>query len=303
MRETLRAEFPGFSATLASLRFPPVAPESLGWAVLSAIGAGFVLEGIVRIALLPIDPLLFPATEPRPEWLTPSTLPNAVGALATGAVALRAGGPAAVGAYVAYELIRLLAALPGRVLFCERSGGELGLPDLGSTTGGCDYASLIPSVLIGHWPVWLGLAVGVVIARLVPLRDGGANWTLRGAGAFLVIGTVLGTTLGVALTGRDATSQLTFLNSLFAFIEILAAAVAGILLARSSLAAAALVAVLVVGPALSLSLPVALRGGFPSEPAEFALMRWYVVLIPLLAATALLASRAYARRRTMRTFP
>ena len=56
-----------------------------------------------------------------------------------------------------------------------------------------------------------------------------------------------------------------------------------------------LVALLIVGPTLAFALPLALRNGVPSEPVEFTFARWLGVLIPVLGAAALLASRAYVR--------
>jgi len=46
-----------------------------------------------------------------------------------------------------------------------------------------------------------------------------------------------------------------------------------------------------------IALPLALRNGLPTEPVEFTFARWLGVLIPLLGAAALLASRASARSK------
>src|SRR5690348_8267086 len=126
----MRDEFP----ILTRLGRPAIAVEPLWWAFLSGLGAGSVLGGIARIALLSLGPLLLPPTRPYPEWLSVNTIVLAVTTLATGAVLIRAGGVVAVAVYVGYELVRLLVALPGRVLLCEKSGANV--PPL---ITGCDY--------------------------------------------------------------------------------------------------------------------------------------------------------------------
>ena len=108
---------------------------------------------------------------------------------------------------------------------------------------------------------------------------------------------MLGSGLGLILTVTGANLDPLLFNALFLMIEVFAAIVAGVLLARSPLAGAVLVAVLIVGPTLAFTLPLALRNGVPSEAVEFTLARWLGVLIPVLGATALLASRSYVRSR------
>jgi hypothetical protein len=292
MIDGLRAEFPGATRWVARLRQPAVAREPVGWAFLSALGAGFIVRGIVQIALMPLFPALFPTTEPHPGWLTPAVISGAAAGVAAGAVALRAGGIAAIAAYIAYELLTLVAALPGRWVFCERSGGlALDLPNV----VGCDYVSLLAE----QWPMWLAVALGVVAARPFQSRAGGANRLLRGSGAFVVIAGVLGSALGllVTLSGTGGNPNTTLLTVLFLLINTAAAIAAGALLARSPLAGAVLVALLIAGPTLAFTLPLAVREGFPTEPPEFTLAKWSAVLIPIIGAAALLASRAYVRGR------
>jgi hypothetical protein len=236
---------------------------------------------------------VFPATEPHPEWLTPSLISNVAGGFVAAAVAVRAGGIAALAAYVAYELLILLAALPGRAIFCERSGG-LALDEPAAAV--CWRPT---SFLTERWPIWLAIALGVVSARLLRGRAGEGNWLLRGAGAFTIIASALGSTLGllVTVTGTGSNPNTVLLSVLFLVIQTVAGVAAGLILARSPLAGAVLVALLIVGPTLAFALPLALRNGFPSEPVEFTLARWLGAVIPLLGATALLASRASARAR------
>ena len=135
MIEGLRTEFPGATRWVGHLEKPTISRESVGWAFLSALGAAFIVEAIVRIALMPIYPAVLPPTEPHPAWLTPSFVANVAGGFVAGAVALRAGGIAAVATYITYELLLLLAAYPGRAIFCERSGGAApDLPDFPAAT-------------------------------------------------------------------------------------------------------------------------------------------------------------------------
>ncbi len=292
MIDGLRGEFPSATEWVAGLQRPTIARESVAWALLSALGAGLILEAIVRIALMPIYPMLFPATEPHPGWLTPAVIAGVAAGVAAGAVALRAGGIAAIAVYVAYKLLTLVAALPGRTIFCERSGGAA--PDLPNVVG-CDYASL----LYEQWPMWLALALGVVAARLFQSRAGDGNWLLRGTGAFVVIGGVLGSALGllVTVTATGGNPNTTLLTVLFLLIDTVAAIAAGALLARSPLAGAVLVALLIAGPTLAYTLPLAVRDGLPTEPLEFTIAKWQGVLIPIISSAALFATRAYARAK------
>jgi hypothetical protein len=291
MLEVLRAEFPGAMGWVARLRRPTITSESVAWAILSALGAGFIVEAIVRIALIPIYPMLFPATEPHPGWLTTPVISGVAAAVAAGAVALRAGGLAAIAAYVAYTLLILVAALPGRTIFCERSGAA---PDLPNVVG-CDYVSL----LYEQWPMWVALALGVVAARLFGSRAGDGNRLLRGAGAFAVIGGVLGSAVGllVTLSATGGNPNTTLLTVLFLIINTLAAIAAGALLARSRLAGAVLVTLLIAGPTLAFTVPLAVRGGYPAEPLEFTVARWEGIVFPIVTAAVLLATRAYVRAK------
>jgi hypothetical protein len=294
MLEVLRAEFPGATGWVARLRRPTITSEPVAWAFFSALGAGFIVEGIVRIALMPIYPMVFPATEPHPGWLTPAAIGDVAAGVATGAVALRAGGIATVGAYVAYKLLTLIAALPGRTIFCARSGGAP--PDL-PTVVGCDYLSL----LYEQWPIWIALAFGVVSARLFQSRAGDGNRLLRGAGAFVLIGSVSGSALGLlvtlTVTATGGNPNTTLLTVLFLLINTVAAMAAGALLARSRLAGAVLVTLLIAGPTLAFTLPSAVREGFSTEPLEFTFTRWQGVVFPIVTAAALLATRAYLRAK------
>lgn len=293
MLDSFRAEFPGAAAWVARWRKPAIARETVGWAFLSAVGAGFIAQGVALVALMWIVPALFPATEPHPEWVTPAAIANLAGRFASGAVALRAGGIPAVAAYVAYEVLLLSAALPGRALFCERSGGAPGHPPVGGPVRACDLTSLVTD----QWLFWLAIAVGMLAAGLLSARPGDGNRLLRAAGAFVVIGTVFGNAQGLLVTATGGTASPTLVSVSFLVIEAAAGIAAGLLLARSRLSGAVLLALLILAPTLAVALPLAVREGFPTEPLEFTFAKWQGVLIPALAAAGLLASRAYARAK------
>ena len=282
--DALLAEFP----SLTTLRRPAIAREPVAWALVSGVGAELIVRGIAHVALLFLGPVLFPPTQPHPEWLTTATMATAAGALAAGAVLARAGGLGAVGVYVVYELVRLAAAMPGRLLFCERSGG-VSVPPV---VTGCDY----PSLVAEQWVVWVAIAAGALLGAALLREASGANRLLRAAGAFSLALTVLALPLGFLFFAPSVEQQ----NVLVAYItvaNVAAAAVAGVLLARHRLAAAVLLALLIVAPPVGVGLPMALYD--PSGAAETTSMtiaRWSGVFIPVATAAALLLAREVARR-------
>jgi hypothetical protein len=50
--EGLRGEFPGATSWVPRLEKPAISREAVGWALLSALGAAFIVEAVVRIALM-----------------------------------------------------------------------------------------------------------------------------------------------------------------------------------------------------------------------------------------------------------
>ena len=224
---------------------------------------------------------------------------GAVSSVAAGVVLLRAGGVSAIGVYVLYELVSVLGALPGRIVFCERSGGGQGLPpDL--PFRGCDYTALV----LEHWPTWIGLALGLLLTRsaLAAADSAGANWMLRGAGVLGLIPSAASIALALVapVVGTTIDAQLTYSN-LFAVADVAAGVAAGAVLARTRLPLALLVVAVDLW-SLVYTVPLALESPAPLEPLEWQLMRWAGVYVPLLGAIALLASRAYVRRRLTGTF-
>ena len=100
--------------------------------------------------------------------------------------------------------------------------------------------------------------------------------------------------------GTSIDEQFTYSN-LFAVAVVAAGVAAGAVLARTSLPLALLV-VLVDLWSLVYTVPLAVQSPAPLEPVEWQLMRWAGVYVPLRGAIALVASRAYVRRRLTGTF-
>ena len=305
MLDSLRAEFPA----LSGVRMPrfSVARESPWWAFVSGMGAAFVVGGIVRLAVLAALQH-FTSTETRSSdlfvmfsdgWISTTLLSDLTAAVAAGAVLVRAGSVYALLLYIAFELLRIVVGIPGRLAFCERSGfqqfGAQGASPIPGVT--CD----VPSMLIGEWPTFAALAVGAVLARALLASSGdGANRMLRGAGAYGLIAAVLGVAIGL-ITRNTGQDQQLAITHVLTIAQVTAGVVAGVILARASLAAAVLIVLLMIGLPLSFALPNALSPG-GSDPPEFAIMRWAGVYIPVLTGVAIIAARGYIRRRRGGTF-
>jgi len=280
-----------------------VARESPWWAFLSGMGAAFVVGGIVRRAVFALLQFLIPLNGLRSldvfvlfqdGWLSTAALAETSAAVAAGAVLMRAGSVYALLLYIAFELLRLLAGIPGRLTFCDRSGFPGQPPPPGFT---CD----IPSMIASEWPTFVALVIGALVARAILKSSGrGANPMLRGAGAYGLLAAVFSIVLGLTTQNAEVDQQLA-ITHLMTIAQVIAGVVAGVILARARLAAAVLIVLLLIGLPLSFALPNALAGG-GSEPAEFAIMRWAAVYIPVLAGAAILAARGYVRHQRGGTF-
>jgi hypothetical protein len=287
--DSLRAEFPSVARVVAGLRFPAVAQEPAGWALLSSLGASLLVAGVLRLVLF-ITPSSFQIpTFQLPLGATWNSIITLVSHLVGGAVLVRAGGRGALWWYVGLVALQVAVSLPGIQLFCDRSGGQLGGQD-----GGCNVPLLY--IAAGRAPEWIGIAIGALLSRAIPATGPGANTMLRGAGAYWLALIALGTPLGMlSYTGvlSDQTSQ----TVLYVAVTVVAAAIAGFVLRRARFAATLLVALAIIGPGLGFAVPLVRNGGLAAEPLSMTLARWSSVLASAAAGGALVLAWAIGRRR------
>ena len=291
MIEGLRAEFPGVARSIERLRPPTLGKEPFVWAFVSAVGGAFLtsaLLGLVVGGLL--FPALFPPTREHPAWLDPGAIARLGALFVAGTVAFRAGGPATLLAYVVYELLLFAAGIPGRLTFCERSGGPI--PPLSfDAVSPCDQLA----VFAAQWPRAVALVVGALLSvRLLGAGPRRSNTMLRGAGIFALAASTLGIPVGYALGGSG--QDLIASSLLVLVVQVVAGALAGAVLAPGSFARALVVALLIILP-LGYAVPLAVSQA--QQPIAFEMLFTQVASIaaPLLGAIALLAARAYVRRR------
>lgn len=288
LMDALREEFPGTVAALAPLGRVSVARTGLWRAFLIGIGASFIVRAIAQLVVVVLFPLVFPATSPRPSWLSPALLWDLAGELAAGMVLVRAGGVGPLGLYVGLELLVLLAALPGRMLFCSRIG-----------TSGVDVACDVPSMVLARWPLWLALALGALAFRALARRETGDDRLPLAAGAFSVVITAIITpTTAIYYLSGASLPSLT-ITGIYAVANIIAGLVAGAVLSRATFVRPLLIAVCLVGPAYALAVP-ALRVSLQAlsknpQPPDYYLSLWAGVLIPAGAAIAVFAGRELRR--------
>lgn len=176
MRDSFATEFPSVAAALGRLSRPTVARESWPWAALTGIGAGAIAAAILQLPLVALrvanlrDPAAWAAS-------VAAILATAIGV----AVALRAGRSRAVLLYVGIRLAYSLAALPGVVLFCDRSGET-----------NCFFR-----FALGQWTTAVGVLAAVAAVTL--LRSGltGRNATVSATGAYVAAHELLSVPLAI----------------------------------------------------------------------------------------------------------
>jgi hypothetical protein len=288
---------------------PRVASEPILWAFLSALGAGFIANGVAEIALAVLWPLLVPPTQPRAEWLNPFAVSRAAQFVAMGAVALRAGGIPALVLCAGYEVALVVAQLPNRIAVCER----LPEPDPFIPCG-------FSAIAVSTWPTWVALAVGIVGSRrLLPPSVPGANTLLRATGAFAFALTVAGIAWGVgrgavfdglALVGwldpQGSTREPSFqvvASTFFLSINLLAGLLAGLLLRRAPSAAVVLLALL-IGYGVGLGVAQIRHNvdtGVPHFPLELAYLQSMNALTPAAGILGIALGRLLARRNRVLT--
>ena len=294
MRDALRAELSGLPSLRIDTARLRIGREPVGWAFLCAVGAGFIVAGILMLVLVVASPILFPPTQQRPIWLNGGTITRFASVIAIGAVAVRSGGLGALALYLGYELLQLVAQSPGRQLSCERNPGIV---------AACDPLS----VVVGRWPTWLALAIGAVASRWLPAAsDDHPNPLLRAAGVFSVVltaATALAATITFLTVARrqlssgsdpfpivmDVVSSATYVIG-----ALIAGMLAGLVLGRRPPAATLLIALLAM-----ISLPFALtlarqQTGPPTLLIWSAFVTWASVIAPLMGALGLGIGRVLA---------
>ncbi len=289
LTDSLRAEFPSVARVVAGLRFRSVAQEPAPWALLSAVGASLLVAGVLRLVLLIAPSSIQIPTFQLPFGATWNSIITFVSHLVAGAVLVRAGGRGALWWYAGLAVLLVAASLPGIALFCERSGGQLGMRD-----GGCNVPLLY--IAAGRAPEWIGIAIGALLSRAIPAAGPGANTMLRGAGAYWLALIALATPLGMlSYTGvlSDQTSQ----TVLYIAVTVVAGAIAGFVLRRARFAATLLVALAIIGPGLGFAVPLVRNGGPDAEPLSMTLARWSTVLASVAAGGALVLAWVIGRRR------
>ncbi len=172
LREGLAAEFPfakrAADRVIAAIRGGRVSREAPLWAAISAFGAAWMVSAIA--AALAGGFRLAGARDPA-SWLSGAFA--IVGYAIAAAIALRAGGRRGLAWYAALLAvgigINIATALPGYLLFCDRSGGAA-----------CSVVQFV-----GQY-VYLVVGLALSPAAVLMIRSGapGRNVFLNGAGVF-----------------------------------------------------------------------------------------------------------------------
>lgn len=289
MRDGLSREFPEALNAVAWTRARvgrdmALWGEPAFWATISAVGAGLIVSAVVQTLVgLTVD--VFQALRsPMPFPLFP--LVAIAGSAAVATVALRAGGPVALGLAVAYDAAGVALRIPAVRTLCERSGFD----PLGP--GQCTAVGFLTSL----WPQFVGIGLGILIARAVSTRGEGINSLLRIAGAYAIALFVM--SLLWTLTDPQTTSVLSSGLTIAAVISA-AAVTAGVIAARlpHGVRNAAIVAGVWLLPWAALQLPYLVQNlstGVPEDNAASMIAGTAAqpIASALLVLSAAVASRA-----------
>ena len=297
MREGLAREFPGALRAVAWTRARVgrrlvLWDEPVVWATLSGIGAGFLVAAVVQAAVGLANEAIQALRAPMPFPLFPAV--TIAGTAAAAAVALGAGGLAALVLDVVYVAAGIALRVPGAITFCERSGGANPFPGPDQCTAVGFLASL--------WPQFVGIGLGIVLARTSLITRGeGTNSLLRVAGALALALFVVTAAWGIAVaqsasaaeTAGGSTSALTIAAGIAA-----AAVAAGVLAAQlpRGVRNAAIVAAVWLVPWFALQVPFASRSLTESMAAENVIAIVTSIVIEPIAAAFLVLSAAVASR-------
>lgn len=297
MREGLAREFPGALRAVAWTRARVgrrlvLWDEPVVWATISGIGAGFLVAAVVQAAVGLANEAIQALRAPMPFSLFPAV--TIAGTAAAAAVALGAGGLAALVLDVVYVAAGIALRVPGAITFCERSGGANPFPGPDQCTAVGFLASL--------WPQFVGIGLGIVLARTSLITRGeGTNSLLRVAGALALALFVVTAAWGIAVaqsasaaeTAGGSTSALTIAAGIAA-----AAVAAGVLAAQlpRGVRNAAIVAAVWLVPWFALQVPFASRSLTESMAAENVIAIVTSIVIEPIAAAFLVLSAAVASR-------
>jgi hypothetical protein len=293
MREGLAREFP--EATRAAAwtrgrvggRRPALWTEPVLWATISGIGAGFLVGAVTQALVGLTGEALQALRAPLPALFPLVTI--AATAAAT-AVTTRAGGLAALAFYVAYIALGVALAIPGVTTFCERSGGS-GFPLLLGTSR-CSVLGFVVSL----WPQFIGVGLGIAMARAITERGTGINSLLRIAGGYALANFVMSQVW--AATIAQSTNVLATGLTLAAG-TVAAAVAAGALAAQlpNGIRNAAIVGGILLVPWATRSVPFGLRSiGTPGVPAEFVSTMLITLATPPIVAAFMVLSAALTSR-------
>ncbi|MEX2046772.1 MAG: hypothetical protein WEE03_06375 [Chloroflexota bacterium] len=288
MREGLAREFPEAVRAAAWTRGRLGAwSEPPAWATISAIGAGLLGSALAQAAVGLTGEAFLALQSSPPLPLFP--LVTIAGSAAAAAVALGVGGPVVLGLYLAYVALGVALRIPGLLTFCERAGGVFPGP-------GNDLCTVM-GFLATLWPQFVGIGLGIALARAIATRGSGINATLRIAGGYalaqLVMAQVWAST--VARTENAVSSGVTV-----AAFAVAAAVAAGVIAAQlpRGIRSAAVVAGISLLPWLTLQLPNALRTAAAAlSPEHVGPMLVGIAIQPMAAAFLVLTAAVAARGR------
>jgi hypothetical protein len=287
MRDGLAREFPEAGRAIAWTR-TRIGPrtEPVLWAAISGVGAGFLVgeiaQGVVGLA----NRALLVARSELPFALFPFT--TIAGSAAAAAVAFAAGGPVALAVELAYYALGIALRIPGVMTFCGRSGGafpnQLG-PDECTAVG----------FLASLWPQFVGIGLGIALARAMTTHGAGINSLLRIAGSLAISLTVL-SQIWAATLAQSTNNRSSALTLAAGFAA--AAVAAGVVAAQlpRGVRNATIVGAFWLLPWLTLQLPLGLQSLGPTVQPEVVDAIAVTMVIPPIAAALLVLSAAVASR-------
>jgi len=286
MRDGLAREFPEAvrAAAWTRARIGPWTEPAV-WAAISGIGAGFVVSNVVQAVVGLVNQALLATRSELPFALFP--LATIAGTAAVAVVALGAGGAAALAISLAYIAVGIALRIPGLITFCERSGGFQNL----LISDQCSALGFLTSL----WPQFVGIGLGIVLARAITSRGSGVNSLLRIAGSLAIALTVVSQLWAatIAQSTNALASGLTIAAGMAA-----AAVAAGVVAAQlpRSVRNAAIVGAIWLLPWLTLQLPLALQSLGPGVPSDVVSAITATMVAPPIAAAFLVLSAAIASR-------